>query len=150
MSRSRIEELDRLFGELHARRCDLAGSSDNGQLYSSKDSDSTLWPTSAATLLIRSAAVVEQTINGITVRLWDDPFEWTLPERLSTSADLITYFAEVEAARVRGVQFVKDDSDLDKSIPAPVELRTLDQILRDALQRSETYFSSANTVLNRD
>ena len=34
--------------------------------------------------ILRSAAAVEQTFGGITTRLWDDPFEWTLPEALST------------------------------------------------------------------
>ena len=33
--------------------------------------------------ILRSAAAVEQTFGGLTANLWDDPFEWTLPEKLN-------------------------------------------------------------------
>jgi hypothetical protein len=36
--------------------------------------------------LLRAAAATEQTFGGLTANLWDDPFEWTLPETLSTRA----------------------------------------------------------------
>ena len=49
--------------------------------------------------VLRSAAIVEQTFGGLTANLWDDPFEWTLPETLSTSAKVIEYLNEVEATR---------------------------------------------------
>ena len=32
-----------------------------------------------------SAGTIEQTFGGITANLWDDPFEWTLPETLHRS-----------------------------------------------------------------
>ena len=32
--------------------------------------------------ILRSAAILEQTFGGLTTNLWDDPFEWTLPETL--------------------------------------------------------------------
>jgi hypothetical protein len=34
----------------------------------------------AAEQILRSARIVEQVSGGITANLWDDPFEWTLPE----------------------------------------------------------------------
>src|SRR6476620_9278025 len=49
--------------------------------------------------LLRSAAVLEQTFGGLTANLWDDPFEWTLPETLSTAELVHDYLSEVEAAR---------------------------------------------------
>ena len=41
--------------------------------------------------ILRSAGAVEQTFGGITVKLWDDPFEWTLPEELSTNKKILEY-----------------------------------------------------------
>src|SRR5829696_6954106 len=52
--------------------------------------------------LLRSAAALEQTFGGLTANLWDDPFEWTLPESLQTPARVLEYLDEVEATRRRG------------------------------------------------
>ena len=41
--------------------------------------------------ILRSAAAIEQMCGGLTANLWDDPFEWTLPETLSTPAKVIEY-----------------------------------------------------------
>jgi hypothetical protein len=49
--------------------------------------------------LLRSAAALEQTFGGLTANLWDDPFEWTLPETLSTPELINEYLGEVEDAR---------------------------------------------------
>ena len=95
MSRPKIEELSRRFAELHSRLCDLARDSEAADLFRSNRKPGSLRSSSAAAVLVRSAAVVEQMINGITVRLWDDPFEWTLPEHLSNTADLVAYFNDV-------------------------------------------------------
>ena len=51
--------------------------------------------------LLRSAAVIEQTCGGLTANLWDDPFEWTLPETLSDAERIIEYLSEVDPARQR-------------------------------------------------
>jgi hypothetical protein len=69
--------------------------------------------------LLRSAAAVEQTFGGITTNLWDDPFEWTLPETLATPELVLEYLAEVEATRRRGFESFADDGDLRKEIMAP-------------------------------
>lgn len=147
MSRQKIEEFDRRFRHHHVAICDLARSAGDDRIYASdQNTQPSLAPRSVGTYLIRSAAAVEQMINGITVRLWDDPFEWTLPERLPTLEDLISYFAEVEAARFRGFKFLKNDDELQRSIPAPVELKTLEQILFDTLARSGQYLSLAESM----
>lgn len=149
MSRSRIDKLDQSFTELHRRRCELARTAGDGVIYSGlNDSDRTLAPKTIGTYLIRSAAVVEQMINGITVRLWDDPFEWTLPERLPTVDDLVAYFDEVETARIRGFLFLRTDAELRRSIPAPIELNTLEQILTGTLTASKTFLSEAMSTLS--
>src|SRR5258708_9220594 len=57
---------------------------------------------SCGEFILRSAAMVEKTFGGITTRLWDDPFEWTLQEALSTPADILAYLAEVEETRAAG------------------------------------------------
>ena len=148
MSRSGIEGFSRSFVYLHVERRRLAGSYNDIALYASVKSSNGLWPASAATLLVRSAAVVEQMINGVTVRLWDDPFEWTLPERLPTASHLICYFEEVEAARLRGFEFLTDDDDLALSIPAPEVLKTLGQIFHDAIVRSENHLLEAKSIIS--
>ncbi len=89
--------------------------------------------------IIRSASFVEMTFGGITTRLWDDPFEWTLTEELSDAAKIIAYLSEVEETRSRGFGFFISDDDLDRTIPAPRELRSLGEILLDTLVRAEHY-----------
>src|SRR5688572_10131970 len=56
--------------------------------------------------VLRSAAAVEQTFGGITTRLWDDPFEWTLPERLDSVPLIKEYLDEVNETRREGFGFL--------------------------------------------
>ena len=147
MSRLNIEEISRRFADLHFERCRLVRSAKSEMLFFANAHASSLLAVTPASLLVRSAAAVEQAINGITVRLWDDPFEWTLPERLSTVDLLIAYFDEVEIARTSGFRYLKDDSDLDRALPAPVEFKTLDRVLADTLAISERYISEASLLL---
>lgn len=86
--------------------------------------------------LLRSSAVIEQTFNGITTRLWDDPFEWTLPERLSSVGAVRAYIDEADQAAERGFRFITDDEDLKRSIPAPTELKTLFNIILETIYRA--------------
>ena len=96
--------------------------------------------------VLRSAAAVEQTFGGLTTRLWDDPFEWTLPEKLN-SVDLIReYLDEVDRTRREGIAFIVDDESLSRSIPAPVKILPLSQVLLDTLTRSEHYLGRAYAV----
>lgn len=87
--------------------------------------------------ILRSAACVEQTFGGLTANLWDDPFEWTLPETLATPALVAEYLAEVEATRRRGLALVETDAALLKEIAVPSgEPQTLLALLIDTLVRA--------------
>ncbi|MBK7803719.1 MAG: hypothetical protein IPJ55_13835 [Chloracidobacterium sp.] len=97
--------------------------------------------------IIRSAGMVEMTFGGITRRLWDDPFEWTLPEALSSTQKIVEYLGEVEVLRISGFQFFTDDSDLSRSIPAPSELKTLGSILLETVARAEHFQGRAFAYL---
>lgn len=93
-------------------------------------------PYSCGELIIRSAAAIEQTFLGITRRLWDDPFEWTLPEELADKDRVIAYINDVTATRRQGFDFFKDQSDLFREIPAPESLKPIVQVLIETLDRS--------------
>ncbi|HEX8559368.1 MAG TPA: hypothetical protein VF668_14790 [Pyrinomonadaceae bacterium] len=86
--------------------------------------------------LLRSAAAVEQTFGGITANLWDDPFEWTLPESLPAPADVERYLEEAEAARRRAFGFLRSDEDLSKELAAPAGMRTLFALAAETLARA--------------
>ena len=90
-------------------------------------------PFSCGEYILRSAAMVEKTFGGITTRLWDDPFEWTLPEKLSTLQLVTAYLDEVEVTRVKGFEFFTSDDDLKRQIPAPERLRSIFEILLETL-----------------
>lgn len=96
--------------------------------------------------ILRSAAAVEQTFGGITVKLWDDPFEWTLPEELATKKKILEYLDEVEQTRQNGIGFFSSDEDLAKQIPAPEELKTLAELLVETLSRAEHFQGRAFAV----
>lgn len=84
--------------------------------------------------LLRSAAVIEQTFGGLTANLWDDPFEWTLPETLSSAELIIEYLSEVDQARQRAFNSILDDSALNKYISVPSgEPRLLVSLLLETL-----------------
>lgn len=88
---------------------------------------------------MRSAGKVEQTFGGITTRLWDDPFEWTLPEELSTVNSILKYLAEVEETRRQGLSLITTDEDLQREMPAPEKLKTIFEILLDTIARAEHF-----------
>lgn len=93
-------------------------------------------PYSCGELIIRSAAAIEQTFGGITRRLWDDPFEWTLPEELADKASVSQYLGEVTAARIQGFKFFRYETDLFREIPAPDSLKTIAEVLLETISRS--------------
>jgi hypothetical protein len=66
-----------------------------------------------------------------------------------TPDNLIAYFVEVETARLRGFQFLKDDTDLDRSIPAPIEIKPLARIFTETLERSREFLNEANSILSK-
>src|SRR3977135_3259716 len=105
-----ISCLDRQFAELHRAHRELIGTISPALLYKQPPGGSSLFPNrSCGEYVLRSAAAVEQTFGGITTNLWDDPFEWTLPESLPTSDKVAGYLDEVEATRKHGFQLFKSD-----------------------------------------
>jgi len=86
--------------------------------------------------ILRSARIVEQVSGGITANLWDDPFEWSLPETLRTKDKLSAYVDEVCDARARAFQLFKADADLMKTVMAPSGPTQLMSLLLEALVRA--------------
>jgi hypothetical protein len=96
--------------------------------------------------VVRSAGAVEQTFDGITANLWDDPFEWTLPENLTTAEKVLEYFDEVEATRQRGFELFKNDEDLMKEVMTPSGKMHLASLLLDTLVRARHHLLSAEEI----
>jgi hypothetical protein len=127
-----IESFDTEFGRLHARSCRLIENIPPAKLYGDLQAND-----SPSVLILRSAGVVEQTCGGIASNLWDDPFEWTLPETLSTNARIIEYLGEVEETRKHAFACFTGDGDLLKKIATPSgEMRSLIVLLLDTLARA--------------
>ncbi|HUE84174.1 MAG TPA: hypothetical protein VMM84_18885 [Pyrinomonadaceae bacterium] len=124
------------FARLHAELCNIVREVSIEDFY--HDSESAAGAPSQS--LIRSAAIVEQTFGGITANLWDDPFEWTLPETLTTSTQILEYLAEVEATRKRAFARFAQDSDLLKEIAVPSgNTRPLVELLLETLVHATHY-----------
>ena len=133
-----LSALDSEFAKLHAGSVALARAVPAERLYWQPREAARFHPAySCGEHLLRSAAVVEQTFGGITASLWDDPFEWTLPETLRTNALVEEYLNEVEATRRRGFALFRSDGDLAKEIAVPSgEMRTLFALILDSLARA--------------
>jgi hypothetical protein len=98
--------------------------------------------------ILRGAAAVEQTFGGITANLWDDPFEWTLPENLSTTARVVEYLEEVEATRALAFASFARDSDLWKEVLVPTgHTQSLIDLLVETLVKAAGYHGRANAAL---
>lgn len=127
--------LDEQFARLHGRTSALVGIVPAEKLYwqpRSLAGEAAVY--SCGEYVLRSAATVEQTFGGITANLWDDPFEWTLPETLATPARVAEYLSEVEATRRRGFALFRSDDDLLKEIAMPSgDMQTLLSLLVQTL-----------------
>lgn len=98
--------------------------------------------------VLKSAGVVEQTFGGITTNLWDDPFEWTLRETLSTPDLVLKYLSEVETTRQRAFASFADDQTLLKLIAVPSgSSRTLLELLLKTLTLASDYRGRAVATL---
>lgn len=157
-----VETLDREFARLHVNSCAVIESTSLEILYvvpsetqrprSRARRDSTPPDVSSTASVgesvLRSAAAVEQTFGGITANLWDDPFEWTLPEYLSTPAKINEHLAEVETTRRRAFASFADDASLLKHVAVPSgETRPLIDLLSDTLLRAADYQAQALSAL---
>ncbi|MEP6707813.1 MAG: hypothetical protein ABJC05_09845 [Pyrinomonadaceae bacterium] len=139
--RNLIEDLDERFARLHRNACHLLMSDSAAALEGQpRESDGSTHVDSWRQRIVRGAAIVEQTFGGITANLWDDPFEWTLPETLDTRQRILEYLEEVEATRKRAFEGFSTDSELSKKVAVPSgELQTLLNLLMDTLARAEDH-----------
>ncbi|MBV9209297.1 MAG: hypothetical protein JOZ52_01640 [Acidobacteria bacterium] len=133
-----VSLLDDEFARLHGRALSLIAEVPTDKLYWQPRQTSGAFPVySCGEHVLRSAGAVEQTFGGITANLWDDPFEWTLPETLSDAELIAEYLREVEATRRRGFELFQSDADLLKEISVPTgELRTVCALLLETLTRA--------------
>jgi hypothetical protein len=134
-----VESLDREFARLHVRSCAMVEKITDETLYSTNPG-----ATSVGESILRCAAEIEQTFGGITANLWDDPFEWTLPEHLSTKSKIVEHLAEVEALRQRAFTSFLDDACLSKHVATPSnETQPLIELLLKTLLRATAHQSHA-------
>jgi hypothetical protein len=133
-----VRGLDEQFTRLHGRSRALVQVVPADVLYRQPREKARTQPVySCGEHILRSAAAVEQTFGGINVNLWDDPFEWTLPETMPTPAHVAEYLDEAEATRRRAFQSLHDDRDLSKEIAAPSgEMLTLFALAVETLVRA--------------
>jgi hypothetical protein len=125
-----VQHIDQAFAALIASLKDLARSVPPGAL-------------------LRSAAAIEQMCGGLSANLWDDPFEWTLPETLSNAERVIEYLDEVDGARQRAFDSI-DDAALTKYISVPSgESRQLISVLLETLVKASEYRGRAAKSVNR-
>lgn len=106
-----------------------------------------LAPSAPPEILLRSAAAIEQMCGGLTANLWDDPFEWTLPETLSNTDRIVDYLTEVDLARQRAFASI-DDGALRKHIAVPSgETQQLISVLLETLVRASEYRGRATPAI---
>lgn len=129
-----VDQLDQEFGKLIQSLKDLVQSVPPNLLYRTPPA------VSVGENILRSAATIEQTCGGITANLWDDPFEWTLPETLSNAELIVEYLSEVDLSRQRAFKAILDDSALSKYISVPSgEPCRLGGLLLETLVRASDY-----------
>lgn len=144
-----IRSFDAQFCAINDRSRKLLGAVPEDRLYWQPRASEALFPVnSCGEFILRSAAAVEQTFGGITTRLWDDPFEWTLPEAMPTNAHILEYLAEVESTRLRGFGFFKSDDDLKREIRAPEVLKPIADVLLETIARAVYFQGRAASVLS--
>jgi len=135
--RDSIENLDRECVGLLSRLAELVRSVPSQSLYAESLGSST---GSVGENVVRSAATLEQTFGGLTINLWDDPHEWTLPETLATSTLIIEYLCEVDQARTRAFASLVDDSALGKYIAMPSgEQVRIQALLANAIEAAQGF-----------
>ena len=146
--RALTEAFDRQYARLHLRSRSLISKTPSELLYRKVGLATAPAVYSLGENVLRSAAAVEQTFGGITANLWDDPFEWTLPENLASTERVIEYLEEVEATRLRAFARFSLDSDLLKEVQVPAgALRPLIDLLAETLVKAADYQGRAIATL---
>lgn len=141
--RALINEIDAQFASLHLRWRELVNSI-SGETLAGHPGRHQRPLDSVRESVLRSAAVVEQTFGGITANLWDDPFEWTLPETLNTPERILEYLEEVAATRRRAFAGMTNDSELLQEVVVPSgERRTLLSLLSETISCAISYQDGA-------
>jgi hypothetical protein len=131
MSRDIVDHLDQEFASLITSLKDLASSVPRDLLYRNPPA------VSVGENILRSAAAIEQTCGGLATNLWDDPFEWTLPETLSSPELIVDYLSEVDLARQRAFNSIRYDTALSKYVSVPSgEPRPLINLLLETLVKA--------------
>lgn len=142
-----INIFDAQFKKLHERSEELVKKIPPEKLFWKPDEMKPIYTIfSCGEFILRSAGAIEQTFGGITVKLWDDPFEWTLPEELSTNEKILEYLREVEQTRQKGFDYFMSDKDVYKEIPAPEKLTTIAELLIKTVSRAEHFQGRAFAV----
>ena len=142
-----LSGFDRRFVQIDAVSRGLLSRIDHQVLYKRpRETRLEMAPFSCGEYILRSAAMVEKTFGGITTRLWDDPFEWTLPEKLSTTELILIYLDEVEATRRKGFGFFISDEDLKREIPSPETIRPIFDILLETVGMAEHFQGRAFAI----
>ncbi len=142
-----IESFDRQFLQISSRSRELVQKIPDEKLFWQPRENDALFPVnSCGEYVLRSAGKIEQTFGGLTVKLWDDPFEWTLPEQLSSGDLILEYLAEVEATRLKGFALFQSDEDLRRELPAPEKLKTIFALLLETVARAEHFQGRAFAV----
>lgn len=132
-----VDSLNREFARLHLSACGVIDNTAADILYLVPARTRISSLRSVGESVLRYAAAIEQTFGGITANLWDDPFEWTLPEHLSTPGKVADHLAEVEETRKRAFSSFSDDACLLKHIPLPTgNTRPLIGLLLETLVRA--------------
>jgi hypothetical protein len=111
--------------------------------------DAAGWPSRSSQALIRSAAKVEQAFGGLNSQLWDDPFEWTLPEALGSEEKAREYFDEVDKTRREGMARIRSDEDLTREIWTPAGFLTLSDLLSRTLKTAEELVLEAELLADK-
>jgi hypothetical protein len=133
-----IEGFSAEFAKLHSRWYSLIEACTPELIYRQPDGFAGGFTLpSVGEVVLRSAAAVEQTCGGLTANLWDDGFEWTLPETLATQERILEYLNEVEATRKRAFGSLWSDLELLKVISTPSgKVQTLASLLLETLSRA--------------
>lgn len=144
--RTLVESVEREFALLDSRTRDLLQKIPGALLYQPANLPGLT--TSFGEVILKSAGIVEQTCGGLNANLWDDPFEWTLPEALSTPALVSEYLAEVTQTREAFFARLKADEDLKKLIFLPGgETQPLIRLLLETLRRASGNLERAAVIL---